>query len=321
MISTPVVSVILPNYNHARYLPRRIESILNQGYTAIEVLIMDDCSSDNSREVIQGYAASDARIQTLFNEHNSGSTFKQWKKGLAWAKGKYVWIAESDDFAEVSFLEELVPLLEANDSAVLAYSNSWVVNEHNEPDGTTADWKNERYNTQRWSEDYVVDGKQEIERYLSLGCTINNASAVLFRRSSMEEAGGVDTSFRYAGDWLMYLKLGLRGLIAYKGACLSNYREHSVNASKKSIHDGSQRYERQRCFAYLYYSKKLSAAAIERVLTTASEEFLFLAYDLLRRSWQPRIFGRYVRQLAVASTQYYLHMQARAAKAVLRGNY
>ena len=105
MISTPVVSVILPNYNHARYLPKRIESILNQGYAAIEVLIMDDCSGDNSREVIHEYAARDARIQTLFNEHNSGSTFKQWEKGLVWAKGKYVWIAESDDFAETTFLE------------------------------------------------------------------------------------------------------------------------------------------------------------------------------------------------------------------------
>ena len=204
---------------------------------------------------------------------------------------------------------------------MLAYSNSWVVDEHNKPDGTTADWKNERYHTQRWNENFVVDGKQEIERYLSLGCTINNASAVVFRRSSIEEAGGVDTSFRYAGDWLLYLKLGLRGLIAYRGACLSNYREHSVNASKKSIHDGSQRYERQRCFAYLYYSKKLSPTAIERILATASDEFLFLTYDLLRRSWQPKLFTSYMWRLASDNTRFYLRVQARVANSIVREQY
>jgi glycosyltransferase involved in cell wall biosynthesis len=321
MESNPIVSVIVPNYNHARYLPRRIESILGQSYDSIEVLIMDDCSSDNSQAVIQRYAANDTRIEILFNTANSGSTFKQWEKGLAWAKGKYIWIAESDDFAEPTFLTELVPMLEDNDSVVLAYANSRVVDEHDQANGTTADWKNERYHTQRWSENYTVDGKQEIEHYLSLGCTINNASAVLFRRSSMEEVGGVDTSFRYAGDWLMYLKLSLHGLLSYKGACLSNYREHSVNTSKNSLHDGSQRFERQRCFAYLYYSKKLSSASLERVLSTASEEFLFLAYDLLRRSWQPKLFASYVRRLASNNTRFYMHVQARVVNAIARRQY
>jgi len=321
MAGQPIVSVLVPNYNHSRYLPKRIESILRQNYSAIEVLLMDDCSTDDSRNIIQYYANSDNRVQILFNESNSGSTFKQWEKGLAWAKGKYIWIAESDDFAEITFLAELVPLLEANDAVVLAYANSRVVDENDQANGTTADWKNERYHTKRWSENYTVEGKQEIERYLSVGCTINNASAVLFRRSSMEEVGGVDASFRYAGDWLMYLKLGLQGLFAYKGECLSNYREHSVNASKNSLHNGSQRFERQRCFAYLYYSKKLSAAAVERVLVTASEEFLFLAYDLLRRSWQPKLFANYVRRLASDNTQFFLRVQARVAKAVLSKEY
>lgn len=321
-ISThPLVSVILPNYNHARYLPRRIESILNQTYGVIEVLIMDDCSPDNSRDIIQRYALNDTRVQTLFNEHNSGSTFKQWEKGLRWAQGKYIWIAESDDFAEPTFLAELVPLMEVDESVVLAYSNSTVVDEHDHPNGTTADWKNERYNTHRWSEDHSTDGKQEVELYLSLGCTINNASAVLFRRSSMMAVGGVDTSFRYAGDWLMYLKLALRGRLVYRGACLGNYREHLNNTSKKSLHDGSQRFERQRCFAYLYYSKLLGPSATEQVLTTATEEFLFLTYDLLRRSWQPKLFASYIRRLAGANMTFYLRVQARAARAVLRGQY
>lgn len=317
----PLVSVILPNYNHARFLPRRIESILNQTYPNVEVLILDDCSPDSSREVIERYAAHDTRIQLLFNEHNSGSTFKQWQKGLAWAKGKYVWIAESDDFAEPTFLAELVPPLEADDTVVLAHANSHVVDEHDRADGTTADWKNERYHTNHWGIDHVVDGKQEIEQYFQLGCIINNVSAVVFRRSSIEAVGGVDTSYRYTGDWLLYLQLGLRGRYAYKAACLSNYRDHPANTTKKSLLDGSQRFERQRCFAYLYTTHAMSEVATKQLVATASSEFLMLAYDLLRRTWRPQLFASYVRRMAAASLPFYVRIQTQFARKMLRGDY
>ncbi len=318
---TPLVSVILPSYNHARYLPRRIESILEQTYVNIEILILDDCSPDNSREVIREYAARDARIEVYFNEHNSGSTFKQWKKGLDWAKGKYIWIAESDDFAEPAFLAQLVPMLEADDSVVLAHSNSTVVDENDTPHGTTADWKNERYHTNHWGIDHVADGRQEIEQYFQLGCIINNVSAVVFRRASIDAVGGIDTSYRYTGDWLLYLKLGLIGKMAYRAACLSNYRDHASNTTKKSYSDGSQLFERQRCFVFLYRAKVLSPAGMKRLLTTASGEYIMLAYELLRRTWRPKLFASYARRLLGIDLQFYLHMQTNVVRTLVRGNY
>lgn len=317
----PLVSVILPSYNHARYLPRRIESILNQIYLNIEILILDDCSPDNSRAIIQQYAAADARVQTLFNERNSGSTFKQWEKGLKWAKGKYIWVAESDDFAEPAFLAELVPMLEADDSVVLAHSNSTVVDENNQPNGTTADWKNERYHTNHWGVDHVVEGQQEVEQYFQLGCVINNVSAVVFRRVSIDAVGGVDTSFRYTGDWLLYLKMSLLGKLAYKAACLSNYRDHPANTTKISLMDGSQRFERQRCFAFLYRAKVLSPTGLRQLLTTSSNEFIALAYDLLRRTRRPKLLASYIRRLAGENLPFYLHMQARVVRTMLRGDF
>ena len=93
-----LISVIIPNYNHARYLPQQIESVLNQTFQDIEVILMDDCSPDDSRSIIAAYAASDTRIRVVLNEHNSGSTFKQWNKSIAQARGTYVWLAESDDY-------------------------------------------------------------------------------------------------------------------------------------------------------------------------------------------------------------------------------
>ncbi|MBC5786405.1 glycoside hydrolase family 99-like domain-containing protein, partial [Ramlibacter sp. USB13] len=95
----PKVSVIVPNYNHAPYLRRRLDSIYGQTYRNIEVILMDDCSCDGSRALMQEYAQANADItRTLFNEVNSGGVFRQWAKGIAAATGELVWIAESDDY-------------------------------------------------------------------------------------------------------------------------------------------------------------------------------------------------------------------------------
>ena len=73
----PLVSVIVPNYNYARFLPKRLETILNQTYTNFEVIILDDCSSDNSKEIIEYYRKNPHTSQIVYNTHNSGSPFKQ----------------------------------------------------------------------------------------------------------------------------------------------------------------------------------------------------------------------------------------------------
>src|SRR3954465_14421936 len=107
----PKVTVITPNYNHARYLSQRLDSILNQTFQDFELIILDDASTDNSRQVIESYA-SDPRVKTIFNKVNNGSTFKQWNLGLSHARGEYIWFAESDDHADASLLEVLVDRLD-----------------------------------------------------------------------------------------------------------------------------------------------------------------------------------------------------------------
>src|SRR5260370_14145431 len=109
----PTVSVVVPNYNHARFLRQRVDSILAQTFQDFELILLDDWSTDESRSILREYV-SDPRVRTEFNEVNSGSTFKQWNKGVRLARGKYVWLAESDDSAATRFLQSLVPLLVAD---------------------------------------------------------------------------------------------------------------------------------------------------------------------------------------------------------------
>ena len=103
------VSVIVPNYNHARYLRKRIDSILWQAYQDFELLLLDDCSTDSSREILTTYA-NNPKVRLEYNAQNSGSVFKQWNKGVRLTGGRYIWIAESDDFSDPEFLARLVPI-------------------------------------------------------------------------------------------------------------------------------------------------------------------------------------------------------------------
>ena len=126
----PLVSVIIPNYNYAHFIPQRIGTVLGQTYRDIELIILDDASTDNSREAIEKYRGEDRVKHIVFNTSNSGSTFKQWEKGFQLAQGEYIWIAECDDYSDPSFLEQLMKVLEKDPDIKIAFSNSdWVTPE------------------------------------------------------------------------------------------------------------------------------------------------------------------------------------------------
>src|SRR5258708_12948311 len=96
MVNTPnpKVSVIVPNYNHARFLRQRLDSIMGQTFQDFEVVLLDDCSIDETRSILSDYA-DDPRVRIEFNAVNPASTFNHWIKGVGLARGEYVWLAES----------------------------------------------------------------------------------------------------------------------------------------------------------------------------------------------------------------------------------
>ena len=107
ILHTPTVSIIVPNFNHAPFLRKRVDSILGQTYQDFEIILLDDCSTDESRSILREYSDR-PHVRLAFNDANSGSGYRQWNKGVSLARGKYVWIAESDDYADGNLLQRLV---------------------------------------------------------------------------------------------------------------------------------------------------------------------------------------------------------------------
>jgi glycosyltransferase involved in cell wall biosynthesis len=237
--SAAKVSVIIPNYNHADYLPARIDSVLQQTHQNLEVILMDDCSSDNSREIITRYAAQDARIRVVLNEQNSGSTFKQWNKGIALARGEYIWIAESDDVADSTFLEKFMVILDANPSVGLAYCQSWRIDGDGQKFGTWAPVTAELDAT-LWESNFVLPGSELVRRFMIHSNIIPNASAVVMRVSALAAVGPAPEDMRIAGDWVFWVRYMMTTNLAFIAEPLNYFRFHPHNVRSRTEQDGTQ---------------------------------------------------------------------------------
>ena len=220
----PVVSVIVPNYNHARFLPRRLDSILAQTFKDYELIVLDDASTDNSRKVLEAYAAKHP-LRLVFNEKNSGSPFIQWQKGAALAAGKYIWIAESDDYADPRLLEALVAQLQKNPKVGLAYCQSYSVDENNLILRTGEHWMREQ-DLVPWKKDYVRNGRDELTRHLVHRNTIPNASAVVARRDIFLQAVQQAEALRLTGDWWTWSRVLLQTDVAFLAEPMNFFRNH-----------------------------------------------------------------------------------------------
>lgn len=246
----PLVSVIIPNYNHAVYLKQRIDSVLDQTFTDLEVILLDDCSTDNSKNILMQYK-DEPRVSAIeMNKENSGSTFFQWAKGVALAKGSYIWIAESDDYAAPTFLEETVGWMKKYPSAALCYVGSVIVDHaggvlHSDWDKWT---KKEQKSSQNYS---VFDGREFALEYLIWRNYIYNASAVLFRRDLFYKIDASYQLFKYCGDHYFWSELARYGSVIKLYKKLNYFRQHTEKVSPKSERLGLQFLEGFKVFNHI----------------------------------------------------------------------
>ncbi|MGB3526586.1 MAG: glycosyltransferase [Flavobacteriales bacterium] len=240
--SPPLVSVIVPNYNHAAFLEERLASIRGQNMQDLELILLDDASTDGSMAVLEHMKACYPRTAHLVvNERNSGSPFKQWQKGIALAKGQWIWIAESDDRCAPDLLEQLLRFnTEHGGRLGVLYSQSRVIDAMGDVKGSMSDWTSD-LTADPFRTDFTLPGKQFLSDYLKVKNVIPNASAVIFRKTLLKDPsiwadlGGL----RLLGDWLFWTRLVQLTDVGFICASLNDFREHAgvtrrhIGAEKK----------------------------------------------------------------------------------------
>jgi len=238
----PKVSVIIPNYNHAEFLKQRIDSVINQTYNNFEITILDDCSTDDSKIIIEQYRNHPKVKQIIYNQINSGSPFKQWKKGIELTTGDYIWIAESDDFAKPEFLQVLTHLLSKHPNCSFAFCDS---------SSDIHSFLTTQNSTNKRSEIYT--GKDFISAH-NIKPKFVNASAALFKREKIDPIVLADfVDFTTSGDWLFWTSLSLKSDVISYANELNFYRRHPLSVSDIAFHNGNYVLEG---FKLMYYFKK-----------------------------------------------------------------
>lgn len=224
----PEISIIIPSYNHARFLKQRIDSILAQSFQDFEIIFLDDHSRDESKEIIDLYKDYPQVSHIIFNKTNSGSPFSQWEKGILLAKGNWIWIAESDDYAEPDFLETLIANALSYPNIGISYCGSHYVNDTGEK-GKEENWH---------KESFYRKGTDEIHDTVCIVCPIPNVSSALIRKDmALDHIYGLN-KYTACGDWIFYTRVLHYSDIIFTDRRLNYFRWYYNSTSNRASSKG-----------------------------------------------------------------------------------
>lgn len=222
MSDGPLVSVIIPTYNYGRFIEATIESVVGQTCSDLEILVVDDASSDDTAEVVG--AIPDDRITYLRHEVNKGPSAAR-NTGLARASGIFVTCIDSDDTMKPRNLEVKTGVLQASPDVDVVFGNVEVVDE----EGTTLGIGNRR------REDELLPQPELLRRLLS-GNPFH-ASATVVRRRAYDAAGTYREDLRHAEDWDLWLRMACFFSARYVAEPLVRHRLHPASLRNANVEE------------------------------------------------------------------------------------
>jgi glycosyltransferase involved in cell wall biosynthesis len=215
-MKSPTVTFVIPCYNLAQFLPECVNSILAQTYSDFEILIMDDCSPDNTAEVALSFR--DPRVKHIRNEANLGH-LANYNHGIALARGRYVWLISADDALRRPYiLERYVFVMERHPEVGYTCCPAVVLDGSNELGDKDC----------LASHDVIFSGKKFLRMLLTRGNCVDAASGMV-RRECYEKLGAFPLDLPYAGDWFVWCLFALHYDVAYFSEPMVNYRHHRLS--------------------------------------------------------------------------------------------
>lgn len=223
VIDTPVVSVVAVCYNHARFVTACLDSIKNQTFKSLELIIVDDCSSDNSVCLINEWVARSG-IHVIFIEHKTNlGLCRTLNEALTYVRGRFVSFVATDDIYFSGKIERQLDLFEElDDTFAISYGDMMMIDEDGRPlPGLMLDWVRAKYGTPPSGK--LLD--------VLLDTNVITAPTVMFRSEVFKVVGGFDEGLSYE-DYDMWLRIAQRYNIAYCDAVLAQYRIVSTSMQR-----------------------------------------------------------------------------------------
>lgn len=216
----PLVTVIICTYNGERYLSQTLDSVLKQTYPNIEIVIVDDGSSDNTVSIISQYADHDQRIRWFVKENSGLPSSRNF--AFSQANGEWIAIIDQDDLCYPDRLKRQIEVAAANPSASLVFCNTDYINKDNKIIGN---------HLSKFSlPDAFIPKKVAANLLLCQGCYVDS-EALFFKRNVINQFYPLDETLRYACDYEYFIRLGFEIDFAYTTDTLSAWRIHEKQLS------------------------------------------------------------------------------------------
>ncbi|MDE7312239.1 MAG: glycosyltransferase [Eubacterium sp.] len=214
------VSICIPLYNGSRFIKETLESVLDQDYPQMEIIINDDCSSDNSLEIVKCF--NDSRIKVYANEKKYGLV-GNWNKTVSYASGEFVKLMCQDDLLCAGAVSNQVKLLKKYPSASLSVGNSLVIDSGG----------NVVKNRKRFRKNRIVHG----EKYAKMSLKGRNIYAeppnILCRTKDFYKIGKYDTGLFYTPDWDFGIRLSYLGDVACSKVYIMKFRLSDISETHR----------------------------------------------------------------------------------------
>jgi glycosyltransferase involved in cell wall biosynthesis len=225
-----LISAIVTSYNHAEYLDKRMQSLLDQTYKNLEIIIIDDHSTDNSVEVLKKYEKYE-NVKLIALEKNGGYAVA-CNLGVQKARGEYIIFEECDDYSAPDQLEKLVSKFNIDGSIGVVYSKSNLTDSKGIITGNDFDFRDKDFKA-RYCRDSVIKSA-DMQKYLLYACVIPNMSAALFKKSIFIQSGGLLPKYKYCADWDFWLRMSKLCDFYYVFEPLNYFRYHPLTVRSQS---------------------------------------------------------------------------------------
>jgi glycosyltransferase involved in cell wall biosynthesis len=231
-MNLPTLSVIIPNYNHSQHLPVAVNAILSQPVQPLEIILIDDGSTDNSVEVIQDLAHRNPLVKFHRNEQNQGVCFTV-NRGIELARGDYVFMSSADDEILPGFLEKSLGILTQYPQAALSCTVSrW----HYVDSGIT--W----HMGAGMAEQTCYLSPDELVRLGRRGKLLIPTSSAIMKKAPLLQAGSLIPKLRWHCDWFATIVLAFRHGLCYVPEPLSDFNIHA-KSYYQSGHKGAEHFQ------------------------------------------------------------------------------
>ena len=207
----------MPSYNHEKYIAETINSVLNQTFKDLELIIVDDCSTDSSRDIIETYQKQDSRVRPIFHEVNMGIS-RTYNDGVKHAQGKFLAFIDSDDLWVETKLEKQLAILSTNEELAV-WSEGEIIDQNGKSNGQTFTQFEHASNRQKSGnifEELLVDDNFVFD------------SSLIFKKENMPRIG-FDENLKYLNDYRFVVGLASEHEFYFQEEPLAKYRVHGKN--------------------------------------------------------------------------------------------